>query len=252
MSIGVLLNASASAPAKDVFRPGALQQVQLGKRASSEIRKGEHVLPLSDPRVKTLLRVARRILATFEEKDAIWEYSFDVIDSKEVNAFALPGGATFFFTGLLDKMKSEDELAGVLGHELTHVRKQHWAYAYADSQKRNLGLSILLIAAHANDSVSNLVGITNQLLVELPFSRHHETEADDGGFDAVVAAGYNPEGLADTFETLRKVAKDGSPPEFFSDHPDDKNRIKRIRDKISKSGRTYPPLTPLDYVQPPA
>ena len=247
LTCGILLCGIAGA-GSDAFRPSPNQQVQLGKRASQQLRKAEHVLPASDPRVKTLRRVARRILATFDEKDAIWEYSFDVIDSKEINAFALPGGSTFFYTGLLDKLKTEDEVAGVLGHELTHVRKQHWAIAYADGQKRNIGLSILLIAAHANSNLANLAGISDDLLFELPFSRKHESEADDGGFDACVAAGYNPQGLADTFIMMRKEIKDGQPPEFMNDHPDDKNRIKRIEDKIDASGKTYPAQIPVDYL----
>ena len=238
----------AYAHAADAFRPSPDQQVLLGKRAAKELRKQEHVLPASDPRVKTLRRIARRILSTFHDKDTNWEYSFDVIDSKELNAFALPGGPTFFYTGLMDRLKTEDELAGVLGHELTHVRKQHWAYAYADSQKRNLGLSILLMAARANESIANLIGITNDVVFELPYSRRHETEADDGGFEALVAIGYNPQGLADTFQMLRDAVKDGAPPEFFSDHPDDKNRIKRISEKIKLSGTPFQPQIPLDYL----
>ena len=238
----------AYAHAADAFRPSPDQQVLLGKRAAKELRKQEHVLPASDPRVKTLRRLARRILSTFHDKDTNWEYSFDVIDSKEINAFALPGGPTFFYTGLMDRLKTEDELAGVLGHELTHVRKQHWAYDYADSQKRNLGLSILLMAARANASIANLIGITNDVVFELPYSRRHETEADDGGFEALVAIGYNPQGLADTFQMLRDAVKDGAPPEFFSDHPDDKNRIKRISEKIKLSGTPFQPQIPLDYL----
>ena len=232
----------------DAFRPSPNQQVQLGKRAAQQLRKQERVLPASDPRVQLLRKVARKILAAFDDKDAPWEYSFDVIDSKEINAFALPGGATFFYTGLIDKLKTEDELAGVLGHELTHVRKQHWAIAYADGQKRNLGLSIVLMAVGANRNLSNLAGITDDLIFELPFSRHHESDADDGGFDACVNSGYNPQGLADTFIMMREEIKSGSPPEFISDHPDDKNRIKRIEDKIHATGKSYPAQIPISQL----
>jgi len=249
---GALLITTVNTPATaselaDVFRPSPNQQVQIGKHAAQYLRMHEQVLPASDARVKTLRRVARRILATFDERDVPWEYSFDVIDSKDINAFALPGGATFFYTGLMDKLKTEDELAGVLGHELTHVRKQHWAIAYADGEKRNLGLNILLFAVRANSNLSNIAGLSDDLIFELPFSRSHETEADDGGFDAAVAAGYNPQGLADTFKMMREAIKDGDPPEFFSDHPDDKNRIKRIEDKIEKSGVIFPAQIPIDY-----
>ena len=104
------------------------------------------------------------------------------------------------------------------------------------------------MAARANSNISNLAGLTNEVVFDLPFSRKNETEADDGGFDASAAAGYNPQGLVDTFQMLREVIKDGSPPEFFSDHPDDKNRIKRIQEKIAATGLTYPKEIPLDYI----
>src|SRR5437764_5414128 len=140
-----VLFAGAYVPAQaDMFKPSKAQQVQLGKRAADELRRKERVLPSSDPRVQTLRRVGSRLLSTVRTSDP-WEFRFDVIDSKQVNAFALPGGPTFFYTGLLDKMKTEDELAGVLGLEMTHVLEEHWAYAYADSHKRNLLLNFALI-----------------------------------------------------------------------------------------------------------
>lgn len=228
----------------DAFKPSQAQQIELGQRAADELRHKEKVLPATDPRVRLVRRVGRRLLSTIKTKEP-WEYSFDVIQSNEVNAFSLPGGPTFIYTGLLDKLKTEDELAGVMGHELTHVRKEHWAYAYRDSQKRNLLLNLGLIVLHASDTAANLAGITNDLVFELPFSRRHESEADMGGFDMMVNAGYNPKGMVDVFAMLRDQAKSGKVPEFFSDHPDDTNRIKKIQDRIDQSGRRYPAERPI-------
>ncbi|CAN5356282.1 M48 family metallopeptidase [soil metagenome] len=243
----VALAVAGSASAVDPFKPSQKQQIELGLRAAGDLRKQEKVLPSSDEKVKTLRRVGRRLLNTVDGKNEPWQYSFDVIDSKEVNAFALPGGPVFFYTGLLDKLKTEDELAGVLAHELTHVRREHWAYAYRDSQKRNLLLNLGLIFAHANRNVADLASISNNLLFDLPFSRSHESEADTGGFAMMVDAGYNPEGMADVFELLQKEAKGGNPPEFFSDHPNDKNRINKIREMIQERGGSYPALKPLPW-----
>lgn len=231
----------------DFFRPSQAQQLQLGKRAAKELRSTEKVLPSSDPRVITLRRVARRLLSTFSDPKSPWEYSFDVIDKKDVNAFALPGGPTFFYTGLLSKMTTEDQLAGVLGHELTHVRREHWASAYADSQKRDILLTLALIFTHASRMIGDIASITNQVVFDLRFSRKHETEADEGGFAMMMAAGFNPQGMADVFQMLRTASKGDRPPEFLSDHPDDKNRIKHINDLIAKSGRSYGPQVPLSW-----
>jgi len=234
----------------DMFKPSKADQVKLGKRAADDLRKKEKILPASDERVRILRKVASRLLSVVDDGKDPWQYSFDVIQSKEVNAFALPGGSTFFFTGLLDRLSTEDQLAGVLAHELTHVRREHWAYAYADSQKRALGLNLVLIFTKANSNVGNLASISNDLLFDLPFSRKHEKEADEGGFDMMVKAGYNPNGMKEVFQMLSKVGGGGKQPEWLSDHPDDKNRIKNMQDRIDKlSDKKFPPQKPLPWAK---
>jgi predicted Zn-dependent protease len=246
-----LVAATLLAPADaDMFKPSAKDQVRLGKRVAQDIRKEEKVLPASDPRARMLRSVASRLLATIQDEgDKPWEYSFDVIEDKDLNAFALPGGPVFFYTGLIDKMKTEDEMAAVLAHEITHTRREHWARAYADQQKRQLGLSLILILARANSTITDVASIANELVITLPYSRRMETEADDVGFDMMVKAGYNPQGMVDVFTMLRESSKGGKPPEFLSTHPDDKNRIRRLQDKIAKQGRRFPPQRLLPFAK---
>ena len=233
--------------------------MKLGKKTADDIRKKEKVLPETDVRVKTLRRIGARILAALYPNGATenpknkdpWVFSFDVVVSNEINAFALPGGPTFFYTGLMEKLQTEDELAAVIGHELTHVRKEHWASAYNESQRRNIGISLIALLGVGGRDLPNVLSIASELAYDLPFSRRHETEADDLGFEAMVKAGFNPQGMVDTFEMLRKTAEGGKPPEFFSTHPDDKNRINRIREKISKSNEKFPPMTPMTLPKEP-
>ncbi|HMS56881.1 MAG TPA: M48 family metalloprotease, partial [Fimbriimonadaceae bacterium] len=195
-----------------------------------------------------LRRVASKLMAAMPEKERqTWQFSFDVIDSKEVNAFALPGGPTFFYTGLLDKLKTEDELAGILGHELVHTRNQHWASAYADNQKRRLGITAILTILRAKDIVWDLASIGDDLIFGLPYSRRHETDADMIGLKNMVDAGYNPAGMANVFRMLSQQG--GKPPEFLSTHPEDKNRVKKIEDEAAKMNRTFPPLKPLPWAK---
>ncbi len=232
----------------DAFKPSKSEQVKLGKRVSAAVRKQEKVLPATDRRVRFLRDLASRLLATIpEDAGQPWEYSFDVIDSKQVNAFALPGGPIYFYTGLLDKLTTEDQVAGVIAHEITHIRKEHWARAYADQQKRELGLTILLIITRANSTIANAASIANDVVLTLPYGRKQETEADDLGFEMMAKAGYNPQGIVEVFETLRKASKGGKPPEFLSTHPDDKNRIKRIEDRIARSSTPFRPQRPLPF-----
>lgn len=232
----------ALAPAQFTFKkPGADQQIKLGRQAAAELRKKEKVLPATDARVKTLRRVGQKLLATIND-DEPWEFTFDVIDSKQVNAFALPGGAVFFYTGLLDRLKTEDELAGVLGHELIHVRREHWARRVAEQSKRNLLLTGLLIFGRANNTTAGLASLGNDLYT-MQFSRGDENDADIRGFEMMTKAGYNPQGMADVFRMLASLG--GKTPEFLSDHPSDKNRVNRIEELAKKSGKSYPPQTPL-------
>jgi predicted Zn-dependent protease len=225
------------------LKPSQGEQIRLGVRVAAEIRRQERLLPDSDPRVKTLRVVGMRLLACFHDK-APWQWSFDVIDERDINAFSLPGGPTFVYTGLLDKLKTEDELAAVLGHEMTHVRREHWAKAYADQTVRSLTLGLLLGVAHAGYDAYNASDFMNGLYT-LKFSRGDETQADEGGFDLMTKAGYNPKGMADVFQMLADAQRGGSDPEFFSDHPSDRHRVDRIDARIKAANTVFPPEIPL-------
>jgi len=229
-----------------IGKPGVNEQIRIGEGAAAELRAREKVLPDDDPRVVLLRKVAGKILSSQHDKEP-WEFSFDVIDSPEVNAFSLPGGPTFFFTGLLDKLKTEDELAGVLGHELTHVRQQHWAHQYAAQMNRDLLLTVGLMVLKANNDISNGIGIADDLVFNLPFSRSEEHQADEGGFDLVVAAGYNPIGMAHVFQVLKDASRGEKPAPFASDHPTDESRIQFIKDRVAASKQSFPTELPLVY-----
>src|SRR5579885_198028 len=218
----------------DAFKPSKAEQVKLGMQAADQIRRQQHVLPDSDPRVKLVRRIGQRLLATVNTGKDPWKFSFDVIQSKDVNAFALPGGPTFIYTGLLDKLETEDELAGVMGHEMTHVLKEHWAQQYASTQKRELGIGILLSVFHANSAFQNLGNIVD-VVEATKYSRSEESQADMGGFEKCSAAGWNPEGMADVFRMFEKEKTSGEQIAFLSDHPSDKSRVDRIEQMIRDS-----------------
>jgi predicted Zn-dependent protease len=229
----------------DGFKPGKEQQLALGKSFANQLRTHYKVLPSTDPRVQELRDVGSRLLSTLDFKGDPWEFSFDVIDDpKEVNAFSIPGGPVFFFTGLLKHIKTEDELAGVLGHEMTHVIRQHWAYAYADSTKRNLILDFGLLLLHAGQTLSDLGSLGNEI-VDLKFSRKDETQADEGGFAMMVQAGYNPQGMVDVFTMLKNLTKGDDSPEWMNDHPDDGKRVKHMQDLMAALHQSFPAERPL-------
>jgi predicted Zn-dependent protease len=222
-----LLRSEAEA---DIFTPSVADQKRLGAQAAAQVMQKYRVV--KDERARRFDRVGRRLVNALSPQDRnTWDYRFRVIESKEVNAFALPGGNMFMFTGLMDRIGSDDELAAVTGHEMTHVRKQHWAKSVANQQKRDLGLSILLGLTHANSTWQTLAGVGDTLFT-LKYSRSEEDEADAGGLENMVAAGYDPHGMLDLFHTLQTASPGGSPPEFLSDHPLTSDRIKRTQERI--------------------
>ncbi len=231
----------------DTPSPG--DQKKLGDQAAQQILK--QYKEVHDARASHFNDIGQRLVAALPEKDRqTWDFRYHVLDSKEVNAFALPGGNMFMFTGLYDKVTTDDALAAVTGHEMTHVRKQHWAKRYAQENQRGLLLSLGLTLMHAGALAQTAAGLFSSL-TDLRYSRGEEDQADQGGLENMVAAGYNPEGMIQLFQTLEQVSGNGGGPggDFLSDHPLTTDRINRTKQRIAALEQThqFPPLTPLDY-----
>lgn len=231
----------------DPFRPSMADQVKLGADEAARIRKEEPILKATDPRVIELRKIGAELVAAIPPnsmRGKPWSYTFDIIDKKEVNAFALPGGPIFFYSGILDKMTTKDQIAGVVGHEIVHVLNQHWASQYADNTKRRLGILAVLTILNAGDTVFDLASV-GDALYSLGYSRKHETESDKVGFDIMMRAGYNPNGMAEIFEMLAKEGSGGGP-EWARTHPDANKRVASIREMIKKETRPLPPVRARD------
>ena len=239
--------AAPQAASADPFRPSIKDQIELGRRAAEQVRKEEKVLGDADPRVKEIRRIGQKLVAQIpadERKKKPFEYTFDVVDSKEINAFAFPGGPVFFYTGLLDRFTTEDQVAGVLAHEITHSRNQHWASAYADNQKRQLGITAVLMIFGAGNTAFDVAAVADTLLFTLPYSRKHESESDRVGLDMMIKAGYNPNEMAEGFRILEKASKgSGKTEEWMSTHPDTGKRINAIEQMVKEKGGNWPAPT---------
>lgn len=242
--VGLTLLVATAAQA-DPFRPSIKDQVALGKKLKAQLAKEEKILPDNDPRVQEIRRLGNALVAKIpesERKNRPFEYSFDVIENKELNAFAVPGGPIYFHTGLLDRLQTEDQVAGILAHEIIHVRNQHWASAYADQTKRQLGIVVLLSIFNAGTTAYDVAGLADAFLVGLPYSRKHENEADRVGFDLAVATGFNPQGMVDVFKVLKEGAGGSKGPgEWASTHPDTDKRISGLEQRVKSTGKTFAP-----------
>lgn len=243
----ILAGISLTAARADIFTPSIEDQIKIGKEAMKEVDKEYKVLPVSDPRVKELRRIGAAIIAQIPEKERKkkpFEYTFNVIEDDTVNAFALPGGPVYFFTGLLDTMKTEDAVAGVLGHEITHIHKEHWARNYAAELRTKLGTTLLLgFLFGASSDVLNIADMIDDALVQSKYSRQAESESDKLGYRYMTEAGYNPQGMVDVFTFLDKSGG-SDPPEMISSHPNPGNRVKVIQQWIKEDRRTFKPQIP--------
>jgi predicted Zn-dependent protease len=158
-------------------------------------------------------------------KDYAWEYH--LVDSPEVNAWCMPGGKIVVYTGILPVTQNEDALAAVMGHEVAHALLNHGQQRMSANTLQQLGAVAVGVASGGDETLMSAYGIGSSVLGTLPFSREHETEADEYGLYLMAIAGYNPEAAVPFWE--RMAAMGGSTPEFLSTHPSDKTRVSNIR-----------------------
>lgn len=181
-------------------------------------------------------RVGTAIVARSSASRTPYKYSFYLLaDPKTVNAFALPGGQIFITEALLRLLESEDELAGVLGHEVGHVLARHSAEHLAKQQ-----LTQSIIGAVAIGSGSYETAQLAQLagsLVNMKHGREDELESDSLGLRLMREAGYDPQAMISVMQKLEKASGGSRQPEFASTHPNPGNRIARIKEQLEKSPR---------------
>lgn len=164
-----------------------------------------------------------------------WEVS--VFASKEVNAFAVPGGKIGVYSGLLKVASTPEQLAAVIGHEITHVLAGHSAERYSQDMASQVG-SVLVEATTGVDG--QLVGMATNAFILLPFSRTHETEADLLGLDLMADAGFDPRQAITLWQNMARAKANGStPPQFMSSHPSDETRIRNLSERLGTALPLY-------------
>lgn len=169
------------------------------------------------------MRIAAQV-ETDEQRNLPWK--FTLLNSDQINAFALPGGQVFFSMGLARLLKSEAEMAGVLGHEVAHVTARH----INEQLSRDTWAQVLagVVGVAAGDTAGQITAQGSQLVL-LSYSRGQESEADRIGMRYMARAGYNPIGQKRVMEVLLEASKGGHPPEFFSTHPNPATRVQDIQ-----------------------
>jgi predicted Zn-dependent protease len=194
--------------------------------------------------------VGRRIAAVSGRNDFRWQFA--LLEGKEVNAFALPGGKTAVYTGLLPVAADTNGLAVVMSHEIAHAIARHGAERMSQGTLVNLGGAVVGAAAGQSAGVAMVAyGLGSQLGVMLPFSRSHEAEADRIGLILMARAGYDPRTAVAFWDRMEAQRRGGTPTEFLSTHPNYETRRALINDTIPEALQYYAvarraPLTPLE------
>lgn len=178
-------------------------------------------------------------------KNFAWEFNV-VDDPNTVNAFCMPGGKVVVYTGILKVTQNEDALAVVMGHEIAHALANHGNERMSQGLIAQVGLTSLQVALSQKPSQTRdlllAAGAGAQVGVLLPFSRKHESEADEIGLYLMAMAGYNPDAAAPFWDRMNKMG--GSrPPEFLSTHPDPEKRSDKLKQMVPKArlyAKRYP------------
>src|SRR5215813_7572986 len=205
--------------------------VKLGREAAAEAEKKLQLV--SDPQLGAYLeRVGQRLAAAIppEFQHSEFQYSFKLVNAKEINAFALPGGPMYVNTGMIEAAKTEAEMAGVMAHEISHVALRHGTAQVTKAQKYQTLAGVLGMGGQVlGGPIGSIaqMGVQGMGVYLLKFSREYETEADLLGARIMANAGYDPHDLANMFQTIEKQGGGGGP-SFLSDHPSPKDRYTKI------------------------
>ncbi len=186
-------------------------------------------------------RVGRRIAAVANRPDFKWEFA--LLESKEVNAFCLPGGKIAVYTGILPVAKNEAALAVIVGHEVAHAIARHGGERMSQQMSVEMIQELLSVglgraSPAMREGTLKAFGLGTELGVLLPYSRAHESEADQIGLTYTAKAGYDPREAIGLWQRMEQVSK-SRPLEFLSTHPREENRIQRLQQLMPAAMQEY-------------
>jgi predicted Zn-dependent protease len=232
MPLGVSAQTRIKAP-RNFF--GVKSDLEAGREAAVEAEKEATIV--RDREVTSYVeRIGRRLVAAIPQdlQHSEFRYVFKVVDDKDINAFALPGGWIYVNRGMIAAARNEGELAGVMAHEISHVALRHGTAQVSKAYPWLIGLGIAS-AAMGNSKGAQIAEVGGMMALELyfmKFSRKYETQADILGAQIMAQAGYDPQDLASVFRLIESKEGNGGP-RWLSDHPKPKDRYERINQEIA-------------------
>ena len=217
---------------KSVILIGETEERDIGAKMAAQIRTEKQIV--SDRVVTDYVNRTGQHIARLSDRPGI-AYQFSVIESKDVNAFALPGGYVYVYTGLMRQLDTQAQLAGVLAHEISHIVARH----SVKQLQEGMGFQILSALVFGGSSQTTQAAVNVGLgLVMQGHSRADEAEADSYGTIYMARAGYNPEGMAQVMDKLASLSSSGEGfwENLASDHPPAAKRAAAVRAEIKDKG----------------
>ncbi|HXT16882.1 MAG TPA: M48 family metallopeptidase [Gemmatimonadaceae bacterium] len=213
------------------------QEVQLGQEQAAQV--SQQLPILNDPTINSYVNSLGQQIASHTSR-ADLQWSFAVVNTDEVNAFALPGGFIYVNRGVLTRASNESELGAVLGHEIEHVVRRHSVKQMEQMQGANVGAGVLCALTNVCNSGLAQAGIqASGTLLFAKFGRDDEVQADEGGFQNEINAGLNPRGMLTFFEKLLAEEQQsnggGATASWFSDHPGTQDRIADVQRMLNST-----------------
>ena len=225
-------------PAEEIEAASQQQYAQMMAQAKQQ----GALAPENHPQLQRLRQISSRLIPQslrWNERAKNWRWEVNLIGSKQINAFCMPGGKIAVYTGILDQLQlTDDEAAMVIGHEMAHALREHARARIAKTQGTGALLSIgaaLFGLGQLGDVAANI----GTQLISLRFSREDEIEADLVGLELGARAAYVPEASMSLWEKMGKVSGGGSGPGFLSTHPTGPDRLARLRDNVPKVRGLY-------------
>jgi len=237
VSIGVLPSAQTAIKAPDNGY-SVQQDVEEGRKAADQVEKELPILH-DDAVTSYVQEVGTRLVTSIpaEFNHPEFQYTFKVVDVKDINAFALPGGPMFVHRGIIEAAHTEGELAGVMAHEMSHVALRHGTAQATKASKLGIGSLLGAVAgAVVGGTAGNVIASATNFGLNttfLRFSREDEKQAGLLGVQMMARSGYDPRDLGHMFETIEKEGG-GRPPQWLSDHPNPGNRVAYINAEASQ------------------
>ena len=238
VDVGGPSKARGLVPAEEIEAASAQQYSQMMAQA----RQQGALAPENHPQLQRLRYIATRLIPhslRWNDRAKSWRWEVNLLGSKQINAFCMPGGKIAVFTGLIEKLRlSDDELAMVVGHEMAHALREHARERIAKSQGTGALLSLgaaLFGLGQLGDVAAN---IGTQLLT-LKFSRDDEIEADLVGLEMGARSGFNPQASISLWEKMAQASGGGGGPAFLSTHPTGPDRLRRLAENIPRVQGLY-------------